>query len=559
MTASSSLVAGRFRLGELLGTGGSAVVYAAEDLESGRPVALKVLHPFLAARPLARDAFLAEARRAQPLRHQHIVGVIDVGIDERPEQPIVWIALERAEGASLAEHVARHGPLRPADAVAVIGAVLDALSAAHEIGLIHRDVSPANIMVAASGRRIVGDSVRLLDFGLADASGRPTLGSDLLLNAEASGASGVIGNVDYMSPEQVRGLAVDERGDVYQAGAVLYFALTGTAPFARTGIESRMRAHLEAPPAVPSVAVPTVPRALDRIVVRAMLKDPDDRFATASDMRRALDEIGLTGATAPVARPAASTAPNTGVTRVLGATVAAAQGHDAVTVVQSAVPTSASSTHRGSRGWGAGLLGLIALIAVGGAVAFASAGDPAAVEPVPTSASPTPTPPPVVEAPTETESPPEQRQVPTLVLLTRDEAIAALAAAGLTVGDISVIDAPVHLDTVIESSAAAGEWLPVGTRVNIVVASGYNAVPAVSGLSAAEAEQAMQAAGFAPLIASRPALQSTPAGSIVGTDPGAGAVIAVGTQVVVWQAVAAEPTPEPTPSSTVAPTPTAAP
>lgn len=231
MSGTSRVIAGRFRLGELLGTGGSASVFAAVDERTALNVALKVLHPHLSERPAAREAFLAEARRAQPLRHPHIVGVLGVGVDHGADAPVAWIALERAAGSSLAQHVSRHGPLSPAEAVVVLDGVLQALEAAHAIGLIHRDVSPSNVMVArdASGA-VAADGVRLLDFGLADAAGNAALGTDDLLSVDAKGRAGVMGNINYMSPEQVRGMPVDARGDVYQAGALLHFALTGRPP-----------------------------------------------------------------------------------------------------------------------------------------------------------------------------------------------------------------------------------------------------------------------------------------------------------------------------------------
>ncbi|WP_164861859.1 serine/threonine-protein kinase, partial [Microbacterium sp. CPCC 204701] len=289
MSGSSRVIAGRFRLGELLGTGGSASVYAAVDGRTGLGIALKVLHPHLSERPAAREAFLAEARRAQPLRHPHIVGVLGVGVDHDGEAPVAWIALERAAGSSLSQHVARNGPLTPAHAVAVIDGVLRALEAAHAIGLIHRDVSPSNVMVVpdASGA-LASDGVRLLDFGLADATGTAAIGTDDLLSVDAKGRAGVMGNVNYMSPEQVRGMPVDARGDVYQAGALLHFALTGRPPFPCQTTGQTLRAHLEAPPPLPSASDGSIPRGLDRVVVRAMLKDPADRFPSGAAMRAAV-------------------------------------------------------------------------------------------------------------------------------------------------------------------------------------------------------------------------------------------------------------------------------
>ncbi|SFR82588.1 serine/threonine protein kinase [Agromyces sp. CF514] len=322
-------IAGRYRLGELLGSGGSASVFAAVDTGSGDRVALKILHPHLSGEPAARTAFLDVARRTQTLRHANIAAVLETGVHDEAGEPVAWIALELADGSSLAEHVERSGALDPVEALGVMDGVLGALEAAHAVGLIHRDVSPANIMVAAGEDGRVGAAgARLLDFGLADAAGQAAVGRDVLRSetvgradqarAEASGEDaeaeygvdgraageqavpvGVIGNVAYMSPEQLRGEAVDERGDIYQAGGVLHFALTGRPPFARTSAVETMRAHLSSPPPVASVLDSRIPRSIDRIVVRALLKDPADRFPDAASMRaEVVDALARAGSPA---------------------------------------------------------------------------------------------------------------------------------------------------------------------------------------------------------------------------------------------------------------------
>ena len=141
MSDPSRLISGRYRLGVLLGTGGSASVFAAVDGHNGAPVALKILHPHLSDRPTARDAFLAEARRAEPLRHPNIVGVLGVGVDESGDAPLAWIALERAAGSSLSEHI-RGSRTRSASRMRSPSSTASLAVAAHAIGLIHRDVRP---------------------------------------------------------------------------------------------------------------------------------------------------------------------------------------------------------------------------------------------------------------------------------------------------------------------------------------------------------------------------------------------------------------------------------
>jgi len=163
------------------------------------------LHPELSRTPRLHEAFFREARAAGGIRHPNIVAVLDVGVHDDAREPLAWIALELAAGETLAEHVRHSGPLSVADALTLASAVLRGLAATHDAGLIHRDVSPANIMIAPASTGALGlEGVRLLDFGLADAAGRAATGSDVLRSEpEGEGEpAGVLGSVNYMSPEQ---------------------------------------------------------------------------------------------------------------------------------------------------------------------------------------------------------------------------------------------------------------------------------------------------------------------------------------------------------------------
>lgn len=555
------LLSGRYRLGDLLGTGGSASVFAATDVHTGVSVALKVLHPHLSERPAAREAFLAEAQRARPLRHPNIVGVLGVGVDEGGHAPIAWIALERAEGMTLSQHVAAGGPLAPASAVVVIDGILRALEAAHAIGLIHRDVSPSNVMVApddAGG--LSADGVRLLDFGLADAAGTAALGTDDLLSVEAHGRAGVIGNVNYMSPEHVRGLPVDERGDVYQAGAVLYFALTGTPPFPRETTGQTMRAHLDTAPPLPSDTDQAIPRALDRLVVKAMLKDPGDRFPSAAAMRAALPAAP---ASEPVpaasVRTIARSVPDT-VTRVLGRTV--------VTAGATAAAPTTTGRSRGARRApsraGAWLATTGAVLAFGIVLVLAATSAPvSSVETQPSvapSASPTATPAQPGPEPSTIEPVVSMRTVPALDRLSVAEATRALTDAGLTVGEVTLVDSPWPRDVVLGSDPPAGRRLSDRAAVRLTVASGSNAVPEVADLDRAAAAAALEEAGFVPSFATSPAPADTEPGLILGTVPAAGVGLAVGETVTILEAAPEDRPPAPTPTPTPSrPAPTSTP
>lgn len=557
MSGSADLVSGRYRLTELLGSGGSASVFAAVDERTGDEVALKLLHPHLTGRPAARAFFLAEAGRAGTLRHPRIVSVLDVGVDEDRDEPVVWIALERAPGVTLAEHVRLRGPLEPQDAVALMDAVLDALTAAHEIGLVHRDISPSNVMfdADAAGHVDLG-SIRLLDFGIADATGEAAVGAAELLSVAEGDGVGVLGNARYLSPEQLRGEPVDERGDVYQVGAVLYFALVGQAPFARTSSVESARAHLEAPPPVPSVARPGVPRSLDRIVVRAMLKSPDDRFADAAAMRTALAAALVLPAAAPgmttaVALAAPSTVDervdepvsaetSTGVTRVMGATLATRR--DPVAVVN-----PFAGVHRHRRSGGIAVMSTVAAAVILG-IGISLVTSPSAsvtTDPTPTSTAAAPTP---TSTPTESPATRVEVTVPAVEQLSVPEAIAALEAAGLVPGPVTESDGPWPQGRVLQTEPAAQSRVARGSVVSIVAASGFAVIPAVAGLLPAEALQAVSAAGFAPTASNTGA-----AAIVIGTSPAEGSRLPVGSAVALVER-ASTPTPTPSPTTTTAPT-----
>ncbi|WP_448811394.1 protein kinase domain-containing protein [Agromyces bauzanensis] len=585
MTEPTGLLSGRFRLGELLGTGGSASVFAAVDTVDGASVALKLLHPHLSGTPAMREAFFAEARRAEPLRHPNIAGVLGVGVDEASDDPVAWIAFERAPGRSLAEQVELAGALAVRDAVAVADGVLRALEAAHAIGLVHRDVSPANVMVVAGeSGAIEVEGVRLLDFGLADAAGRAALGSDVLRSEAGEGPAGVIGNVDYMSPEQVRGAALDERGDLYQAGAVLYFALTGRPPFARDTSAETMRAHLQAPPPVPSVMDSRIPRELDRVVVRALLKHADDRFATAAEMRAAVTAAPTAAEPAPVAEAggtrvtrvvAPAPRPDVDSTRVLGRTRVPARPLAAErTAVQGPeMPragvqrsgrsrAAASARATGRRGTLGASISVAALAVLVAAIIGSVAASPTAVPipsnspsegslaspPPPTADASTPSSPPVVVTP----PPVVEVVVPDVASATLAEAKRVLTDAGLVAGELTVVESERPADTVLGSSPEAGARAVEGSTVALTVASGFNRVPHVVGLTRAEALAALQRAGFTVALGTR-RVAGVAAGSVVGTDPGEGVSLQLATTVTLLEA---EATPRPTPPPTSTPVPT---
>lgn len=547
------LVAGRFRLTALLGSGGTAAVFAAVDELVERKVALKLLHPHLAADRAAWDAFFEEVRAARSIVHPLIAEVFDAGaVDTDP--PVVWIAMELVDGVTLEEHVREHGPLSGAVARVLIDGVLDALAAAHAGGVVHRDVTPANVMIdpstldpfdAEGFRR----RLRLLDFGLADVPGRTTRGSDALLSGAVGAAPGVVASVPYASPEQLSGAAVTEASDVYQVGATLYFALTGRPPF-EGATDVVVRAHLTAPPPLPSVVRRGVERAMDRLVATAMLKRPGDRFADAGAMRRALvaTPTGLTAAPpARQAQPRAGEPADDVSTRVYRTAVPGGASAAAAPSVAAHLGSAGRSRSRWP-GWGAAaagaaaLIGIIALSAAAGS-APSAAPTTGAFSSVPTGTAP-------VATPTPTDSAPVRAEVPAIVGLTVDEARALLRQRGFTVGTETHADGTTAADTVLAADPAPGTRHSPGTAVTLQIASGRNVIPSVIGQSVTDASAALSAAGF---VASVEYGGTGEPGVVVGSSPDAGAVHALGSAVTVRAPVAAAPSATPSAPAPSAP------
>jgi eukaryotic-like serine/threonine-protein kinase len=264
------LLADRYELAETLGAGGMARVVAAYDRRLRRRVAIKLVREELTADPTSRERLLREARAAAGLQHPNTVAVHDVG--EQDGQ--AYIVLELVEGGTLADRVRERGRLPAAEVVAIGGAVLAALQAAHERGLVHRDVKPANVLLPAAG------GVKLADFGIAKALDAVT--PDLTATGQ------VLGTPRYLAPEQVAGRPATPASDLYSLGAVLYECLAGEPPFdAETAIAVAL-AHQQQP--VPPLAERAVdaPVALTRAIERALAKDPEQRPADAARMREDL-------------------------------------------------------------------------------------------------------------------------------------------------------------------------------------------------------------------------------------------------------------------------------
>jgi eukaryotic-like serine/threonine-protein kinase len=279
MPDAATILSDRYELGPELGHGGMARVLRGTDRQLGRHVAIKVLSP-----PYDRDQafverFRREAHAAARLNHPSIVAVYDTGSDDGTH----YIVTELVEGETLAELLERGGSLPLQRAVDISTEITRALAAAHERGVVHRDVKPGNVMLTPEGR------VKVVDFGIARAAG-----------VESVTRSGVVlGSAPYISPEQARGEPGDERSDIYALGCVMYEMLTGQPPFtADTPVATLyLHVHEQAPPAS---SVVEVPADLEAIVLRCLEKDPADRFQSATELEHALAAVGNSNTTMPL-------------------------------------------------------------------------------------------------------------------------------------------------------------------------------------------------------------------------------------------------------------------
>jgi serine/threonine-protein kinase len=280
-TLINMLFDGRYRIMRKLGSGGMADVYLAEDEELGRRVAIKILNDKYAPDDQFVERFRREAKNAAGLSHPNIVSIYDRGEAEGT----YYIAMEYLDGRSLKELVVARGPLPIPDAIAATRQVLAALRFAHRKGVVHRDIKPHNVMADADGR------LKVTDFGIARAG-----------VSQMTEAGSIIGTAQYLSPEQARGAPVDQRSDLYSMGVVLYEMLTGQVPFTgESPVEIAMK-HLSDTPRPPSLLRPDIPPDLDMVVLRALAKNPEDRFQTAEEMDAELDRVAAgTGVTAETA------------------------------------------------------------------------------------------------------------------------------------------------------------------------------------------------------------------------------------------------------------------
>jgi beta-lactam-binding protein with PASTA domain/predicted Ser/Thr protein kinase len=311
-----TLFDGRYRIQRKLGAGGMADVYLAEDQELGRRVAIKILNGRHANDAQFIERFRREAKNAAALNHPNIVSIYDRGNAE----DTYYIAMEFLDGRTLKELIISRGAAPINVAIEYARQILSALRFAHRHGIVHRDIKPHNVLVDAEGR------VKVTDFGIARAG-----------TSQMTETGSIVGTAQYLSPEQARGGEVDQRSDLYSLGIVLYELLTGKTPFdGETPVEIAMK-HLSNAPKPPSRLRPDIPPELDMVVLRALAKNPDDRYQSADEMEADLERVARGARVSAATVDSATQVLRRPATTAAAATAAAAT---AATMIAPAAPAA---------------------------------------------------------------------------------------------------------------------------------------------------------------------------------------------------------------------------
>jgi serine/threonine-protein kinase len=442
-----TIVDGRYRVQSRLGSGGMAEVWSAEDNQLGRRVALKLLASRFAADPDFRERFRREAAAAAAMQHPNIVSIYDRGEWDGTS----YIAMECVNGPTLKQLIQQRGPAGPGAATDIAIEILKALRYAHKRGIVHRDIKPQNVLMDEEGH------AKVADFGIAHASA-----------SDMTDEGAMLGTVQYVSPEQAQGKPVSPRSDLYSVGVVLYELLTGHVPFdgeAPVSIALKQVSELPVPPAQ---LEPSVPPALEAVVMRALEKDPDHRFQDADEFIAALENARRQPLRQVVMEP---------------------------TPGEPWEPVS----ERGSRWW-IWLLVLLLIAAAAAGAYFLLGG--------------------------------KRVDVPGVTGKTSREAADTLHSRGLEVAFVNEVSEKVPRGEVISQDPKAGTRVKEGSTVTARVSAGRGTapVPPVEGLSEGEAKDAITKAGFNPKV-TREFSDEVAKGQVISQSPAPGTEITKGRQV----------------------------
>ena len=522
------MLAGRYELRELIGRGGMAEVHLGYDTRLSRIVAIKLLRSDIAGDPTFQARFRREATSAAALNHPSIVAVYDSG-EEELTQPdgtrrvVPFIVMEYVEGHTVRELLGEGEAVPISEAVEITTGVLDALEYSHRAGIVHRDIKPGNIMLTQAG------AVKVMDFGIARAVEDSA--------ATVTQTHAVVGTAQYLSPEQARGEVVDARSDLYSTGCLLYELLTGQPPFTGDSAVAIAYQHVREIPKPPSSIAADIPDSLDRVVLKALAKNRDDRYQDAAHMRA---DLLAAARGLDVAAPATDSWAAT--------TVLPQEAEAAAAAPSPQEQTPAEEEDEPRRRWWVWALVLVALIALGTLLGLYASGNLGGGGTTPTpSASPTAVAVPDVSGMSETaaqstieglglvyekgddvnsdtidaglavstdpgegtsvllgstvtvhfSSGSAMVNVPDVSGQSQADARTAITDAGLTVGDVTTEDSTeVASGAVIRTDPVAGTSVERGSSVSLVVSSGKTTVPSVVGLSQEEAQSAITAAGL---------------------------------------------------------------
>jgi beta-lactam-binding protein with PASTA domain/tRNA A-37 threonylcarbamoyl transferase component Bud32 len=570
------LLGGRYELDGVVGRGGMAEVYRARDIRLDRVVAVKTLREDLARDQTFQARFRREAQSAASLNHPSIVAVYDTGEDDHGPAPVPYIVMEYVDGRTVRDLMHADRRLLPERALEITDGVLRALDYSHRNGIVHRDIKPANVMVTRAG------DIKVMDFGIARAV------SDA--QATMTQTAQVIGTAQYLSPEQARGERVDARSDLYSTGCLLYELLTGRPPFTGDSPVAIAYQHVTENPVPPSRLDPEIPPWADAIVMKAMAKDPAQRYQTAGEMRADIQR-GLSGM--PVNAPPTGAYQRTqrmGPATMMAAPPGYGGSTSAIPAYRYDQPEDGYDEGHKNRWW-LWVLGILIVLAAIGAVAYLllaggtkTYGVPqvnglsqskaeakvrqAHLRPVSVKQTNATVPPGHVissnppygnQEPAGTvvtlyvSSGPKLVQVPNVVGQNVSQAQNTLSSKGLSPHIRTNHNSTQPQGTVIRQDPLAGTSVKPGSSVTLVVSGGGVKVPNEIGQSLQVARGILRGDGLSTTVSYVPATGGTTPGTVVGMDPAPGSVVAKGTSITL-QVAKQQPTTPPTSPTTSPPT-----
>ena len=510
-------LAGRYEVRSLIGRGGMAEVHLGFDTRLSRVVAIKMLRRDLALDSIFQARFRREAQSAASLNHPNIVAVYDTGEEivsdaTNRSLAIPYIVMEYVEGHTVKELISDGTAVPINEAIEIVSGVLSALQYSHANHLVHRDIKPGNIMLTPEG------NVKVMDFGIARA----------LTDSQATmtQTNAVVGTAQYLSPEQARGETVDERSDLYSTGVVLFELLTGRPPFKGDSAVAVAYQHVEQIPPTPSSILSDIPDSLDRVVLKALAKNRDDRYRSAAEMLSDLQRVarGMDVGAPPADSWATEVLPSAGLVGARAAVPAATSTVSApaagVSSTSTSLPAVSSDGDAASKAATARkrrtaiimTLVVIALLLIGGSVWALS----------------------------RSAATPEAVSVPNVVGLSQADAKSQIEAAGLEweLNPEKVASDTVEKDSVASTDPAGGAQAEKGSTVRVTISSGPDSVTLpdnLVGMSPDEARQAVEALGLKwEVNSSKVASDTVAEGKVAQTNPSPGSKVKAGQTITAY-------------------------